>query len=146
MVEVSVRLPCRGHRRQLTNRSQILREPAAEFAGTMLLVIFGTGVNCQAACPPIQGWRPSPKGVSNYLHLLNRNCSVTQRIIIVGLGFSMLGLGSWSVLIWHINIVLLIHERFLLAIALGAWVSGGVSGGHINPAVLRFSSRSVVWR
>ncbi len=112
----------------------------------MLLVIFGTGVNCQAGLSANSGVASSPKGVSNYLHLLNRNCPVTQRIIIVGLGFSMLGLGSWSVLIWHINIVLLIHERFLLAIALGAWVSGGVSGGHINPAVLRLSSRSVVWR
>ncbi len=43
------------------------------------------------------------------------------------------------------SIVLLIHKWFLLAIALSAWVSSGVSGGHINPAVLHFSSQSHVW-
>ncbi len=110
MVEVPVRPHCCGRGRQLTRRSQILREPAAEFAGTMLLVIFGIGVNCQAGLSANSGVASSPKGVSNCLHPLNRNCPVTQQIIIVGLGFSMLGLGSWYVLIRHVNVVLLIHE------------------------------------
>ncbi|PBK78984.1 aquaporin-like protein [Armillaria gallica] len=86
---------------------QILREPAAEFAGTMLLVIFGTGVNCQAGLSVNSGVASSPKG---------------------DWGSVCLGWGA--------------------AIALGAWVSGGVSGGHMNPAItLAFATwRGFPWK
>ncbi|KAK0235010.1 putative aquaporin 4 [Armillaria nabsnona] len=86
---------------------QILREPAAEFAGTMLLVIFGTGVNCQAGLSANLGVASSPKG-----------------------DWASVCLG-WGA-----------------AIALGAWVSGGVSGGHINPAItLAFATwRGFPWK
>ncbi|KAK0443105.1 putative aquaporin 4 [Desarmillaria tabescens] len=84
---------------------QILREPAAEFAGTMLLVIFGTGVNCQASLSTNSGVASSPKG-------------------------------DWG------------SSTILLAIALGAWVSGGVSDGHLNPAItLAFATwRGFPWK
>ncbi|KAK0440310.1 aquaporin-like protein [Armillaria borealis] len=86
---------------------QILREPTAEFAGTMLLVIFGTGVNCQAGLSANPGVASSPKG-----------------------DWASVCLG-WGA-----------------AIALGAWVSGGVSGGHINPAItLAFATwRGFPWK
>ncbi|KAK0475624.1 major intrinsic protein superfamily membrane channel protein [Armillaria luteobubalina] len=86
---------------------EILREPAAEFAGTMLLVIFGTGVNCQAGLSANPGVASSPKG-----------------------DWASVCLG-WGA-----------------AIALGAWVSGGVSGGHINPAItLAFATwRGFPWK
>ncbi|CAE7062573.1 unnamed protein product [Rhizoctonia solani] len=71
-----------------------IREPAAEFLGTMILVIFGTGVNCQVALSGNPAVSTSPKG--EYLSI----------------SF------GWAV-----------------GVALGAWVSGGISGGHINPAV-----------
>jgi len=32
-----------------------IREPAAEFLGTMILIIFGTGVNCQVGDMPTVG-------------------------------------------------------------------------------------------
>ncbi|KAG6908266.1 hypothetical protein DXG01_005531 [Tephrocybe rancida] len=73
---------------------QLLRESAAEFAGTMLLMIVGLGVNCQAVLSSDRAVSASPKG----------------DWISVSLG--------WGA-----------------AIALGVWVSGGISGGHINPAV-----------
>ncbi|KNZ75395.1 hypothetical protein J132_03435 [Termitomyces sp. J132] len=71
----------------------MLRDPSAEFAGTMLLTIFGLGVNCQA--------------------VLSSNTRVSSPK------------GDWTsvTLGWG------------AAIALGVWVSGGISGGHINPAV-----------
>ncbi|KAF9461504.1 putative aquaporin 4 [Collybia nuda] len=70
------------------------REPAAEFLGTAILVIFGTGVQCQVLLSSNPGVASSPKG--DYFS------------VCVG----------WAV-----------------GIALGVWVSGGVSGGHINPAI-----------
>ncbi|KAI9452000.1 aquaporin [Lactarius psammicola] len=71
-----------------------IREPAAELLGTMILILVGTGVNCQFALSADVNISPSPQG--SYL------------------GFNT----AWG-----------------CGAALGVWVSGGVSGGHINPAV-----------
>ncbi|KAF5392700.1 hypothetical protein D9757_000973 [Collybiopsis confluens] len=68
----------------------------AEFAGTMILVIFGLGANCQVSLSTNTNVSPTPKG------------SYTS----VGFGFAV-------------------------GISLGVWVSGKISGGHINPAVGR---------
>ncbi|KAF7346602.1 hypothetical protein MSAN_01888400 [Mycena sanguinolenta] len=68
-----------------------LREYVAEFMGeyrVAVLIIFGTGVDCQVVLSSVTGVAPSAKG------------------------FRMGGR--------HGN---------------GVWVSGGISGGHINPAV-----------
>ncbi|KDQ62611.1 hypothetical protein JAAARDRAFT_466206 [Jaapia argillacea MUCL 33604] len=72
----------------------VLREPAAEFLGTMVLVIFGNGVDCQVVLSGNSLVSSSPKG--DYLSL---------------------NIG-WAV-----------------GTALGVWMVGGISGGHINPAV-----------
>ncbi|KAF9020678.1 aquaporin [Hymenopellis radicata] len=72
----------------------IIRQPAAEFVGTMLLVLFGTGANCQVSLSANTGVASSPKG--DYLS--------------VSFG--------WAV-----------------GLSIGVWVSAGISGGHINPAV-----------
>ncbi|KIJ47799.1 hypothetical protein M422DRAFT_45555 [Sphaerobolus stellatus SS14] len=71
-----------------------IREAAAEFIGTMILVIFGNGVNCQVVLSRNPGVASFPQG--DYL----------------AISF------GWGV-----------------GIALGVWISGGISGGHINPAV-----------
>jgi len=71
-----------------------LREPAAEFLGTMILIIFGTGVDCQVVLSGSTAVAESAKG--SYLSI----------------SF------GWAI-----------------GTALGVWVSGGISGGHINPAV-----------
>ncbi|KAF5339654.1 hypothetical protein D9758_015590 [Tetrapyrgos nigripes] len=73
---------------------QWLREPAAEFAGVMILVIFGAGVGCQVNLSTNTGVASSPKG-----------------------DYTTFAFG-WAV-----------------GLALGVWVSAGISGGHINPAV-----------
>ncbi|KAJ8700792.1 hypothetical protein PTI98_003784 [Pleurotus ostreatus] len=73
---------------------QWLREPMAEFAGTMILVIFGNSVDCQVVLSTNPGVAASPKG--DYLSLTF----------------------GWAV-----------------GTAMGVYVSGGISGGHINPAV-----------
>ncbi|KAF8803370.1 aquaporin [Phlegmacium glaucopus] len=86
----------------LSRIRQILREPVAEFAGVALLVIFGTGVNCQASLSTNSGVASSPKG-----------------------DFLSVSFG-WAV-----------------GISLGVWISGGISGGHINPAI---TLGMAVWR
>ncbi|KAG7095778.1 hypothetical protein E1B28_006482 [Marasmius oreades] len=72
----------------------MIREAAAEFTAVMLLVIFGSGVNCQVGLSSNTNVSASPKG--DYLS--------------VSFG--------WAV-----------------GLALGVWVSAGISGGHVNPAV-----------
>ncbi|THH10765.1 hypothetical protein EW146_g8273 [Bondarzewia mesenterica] len=71
-----------------------LRAPAAELLGTMILVMFGNGAQCQSVLGSNTGVAPTPKG--DYLA-------------------SSFG---WA-----------------CGIAMGEWISIGVSGGHINPAV-----------
>ncbi|EEB95266.1 hypothetical protein MPER_05789 [Moniliophthora perniciosa FA553] len=44
------------------NYRQMIREAAAEFTGVMLLVIFGSGVNCQVGLSSSTGVAASPKG------------------------------------------------------------------------------------
>jgi len=73
---------------------EYVREPAAEFLGTMILVIFGCGGGCQSVLSSSTAVASSPKG--EYLSL---------------------NLG-WAI-----------------GLAMGVWACGGISGGHINPAV-----------
>ncbi|RPD62715.1 aquaporin [Lentinus tigrinus ALCF2SS1-7] len=73
---------------------EIIREPAAEFFGVMILIIFGAGVDCQVVLSANTSVASSPKG--DYLSLAF----------------------GWAA-----------------GTALGVWVSSGISGGHINPAV-----------
>ncbi|KAI0304448.1 aquaporin [Multifurca ochricompacta] len=73
---------------------EVIREPAAEMLGTMVLTLLGTGVNCQAVLSANTGVASSQKG--DYLSI----------------SF------GWA-----------------CGVALGIWVCGGVSGGHVNPVV-----------
>lgn len=86
---------------------EIIREPAAEFVGMFVLMIFGLGNNCQVTLSTNTGVASSPKG----------------EYISTTLG--------WAA-----------------AVACGVWVSGGISGGHINPAVtIAFATmRDFPWR
>jgi len=71
-----------------------LREPAAEFFGTMMLVVFGVGGVCQVVLSASTNVSSTPKGEYFSINV------------------------GWAV-----------------GVAMGVWVSGGISGGHINPAV-----------
>jgi len=71
-----------------------MREPFAEFLGTMLLILFGTGVSLQVFLSS------DPNVVSS------------QRGQYLSISF------GWGI-----------------GVAMGVWVAGGISGGHINPAV-----------
>ncbi|KAK9898544.1 aquaporin [Cystobasidium minutum MCA 4210] len=71
-----------------------LREPFAEFLGTMLLVMFGTGVSLQ------------------YFLSLDPNVVSSPRGTYLSVSF------GWGI-----------------GVGIGVWVAGGISGGHINPAV-----------
>ena len=42
--------------------SEIIREPAAEMLGTMILTLIGCGANCQAVLSANTGVASSPKG------------------------------------------------------------------------------------
>ncbi|KEP49030.1 major intrinsic protein (MIP) family transporter [Rhizoctonia solani 123E] len=48
---------------QTSQTKHFIREPAAEFLGTMILVIFGTGVNCQVALSSNPAISASPRGL-----------------------------------------------------------------------------------
>ncbi|KAK7447701.1 hypothetical protein VKT23_013956 [Stygiomarasmius scandens] len=88
-----------GHEHMYESRlwrtRQWLREPAAEFAGVMILVIFGAGVGCQVNLSTNSGVASSPKG-----------------------DYTSFAFG-WAV------------GKLIPRL----WVSAGISGGHINPAV-----------
>ncbi|KAI9465520.1 major intrinsic protein superfamily membrane channel protein [Lactarius psammicola] len=86
---------------------EVIREPAAEMLGTMILTLFGCAGNCQVVLGANTGVASSPKG--EYFS-------------------SALG---WA-----------------CGVGLGAWVSGGVSGGHVNPVVTVCSAvyRDFPWR
>ncbi|KAG2086311.1 major intrinsic protein superfamily membrane channel protein [Suillus cothurnatus] len=71
-----------------------IREPAAEFLGTMIFVIFGTGVNCSVFLSVDPNVEAVPRG-----------------------DFLSLNFG-WAA-----------------GVAIGVWIAGGISGGHINPAI-----------
>ncbi|KAJ7643934.1 major intrinsic protein superfamily membrane channel protein [Roridomyces roridus] len=71
-----------------------LREYVAEFLGVCIIIIFGTGVDCQVVLSSVTGVAASQKG--SYLSI----------------SF------GWAI-----------------GTALGVWVSGGISGGHLNPAL-----------
>ncbi|KAI1794876.1 aquaporin [Ganoderma leucocontextum] len=73
---------------------EYIREPAAEFFGVMILIIFGAGVDCQTQ--------------------LSKNAKVASAVY-----------GDY----------LSLNFGWAAGTALGVWVSGGISGGHINPAV-----------
>lgn len=73
---------------------ELIREPAAEFFGVMILIIFGNGVDCQS--------------------VLSANTSVSST-----------PKGDWTSLAFG----------WACGTSLGVWISGGISGGHINPAV-----------
>ncbi|KAJ6610467.1 aquaporin-like protein [Mycena sp. CBHHK59/15] len=81
---------------------QTIREAAAEFTGVMILIIFGTGVDCQVVLSSVTAVASSQKG--SYLS---------------------------------------INFGWAIGTALGVWVSAGISGGHINPAV---TLALAVWR
>lgn len=44
----------------------MLKEPFAEFLGTALIIIFGTGVVCQVVLSGNTGVASGPKGVGNF--------------------------------------------------------------------------------
>ncbi|KAG6878847.1 hypothetical protein C0992_007156 [Termitomyces sp. T32_za158] len=102
---------------------QMLREPMAEFFGVMILIIFGNGVDCQVVLSGNPGVAASPKG----------------------LPFYKLGMGCWlDPILSSISSAL----TLFLGTAMGVWVSLGISGGHINPAVtLAFATwRGFPWK
>jgi aquaglyceroporin related protein len=72
----------------------MIREPMAEFAGTAIFVLLGTGVDCSV----VLSTDPA--------------VSATQK-------------GNW----------LSVNFGWAIGLALGAWISGGISGGHLNPAI-----------
>ncbi|KAJ7928118.1 aquaporin [Mycena leptocephala] len=75
------------------NLSTVERSPDKD-TGVCILIIFGTGVDCQVVLSSVTGVASSQKG--SYLSI----------------SF------GWAI-----------------GTAMGVWVSGGISGGHINPAV-----------
>ncbi|TFK73625.1 putative aquaporin 4 [Pluteus cervinus] len=83
-----------AHRSLWSKYRDFAREPLAEFLGTAILVILGTGANCSTALST------SPK-VASSPH-----------------GGALSGNIGWA-----------------LGVSLGVWVCGGVSAGHINPAI-----------
>jgi aquaglyceroporin related protein len=95
--------------------SEAIREPAAEAIGTMILILFGNGVDCQVVLSSVTGVASSEKG--SYL-------SVSF----------LYGVGTYFPSILGVHGTDCEHP----GAALGIWASAGISGGHINPVVCLF--------
>ena len=76
----------------LDSYREYLREPAAEFLGVMILIIFGNGVDCQVVLSANTTVASSPKGVSL---LLNVSGTLADQIQIPGLSLAQLRVGCW---------------------------------------------------
>jgi hypothetical protein len=79
--------------------------------GTMVLILFGNGVDCQVVLGGSTKVVPGAKG--DYLSL-NFGWAIGER---------------------RIPPQLVVIANTVAGAALGVWVSGGISGGHINPVV-----------
>ena len=69
----------------------IIREPAAEFLGTMVLIMFGTAVDCQVVLSSNTSIASSPKGVRTPF------CELCDLLLTIYLGLSISGIwmGCW---------------------------------------------------
>jgi len=86
---------------------QAMREPMAEFAGTAVFVMIGTGVDCSVVLSTDPAISSTPKG--NFLS---------------------------------------VNFGWALGLAMGVWIGGGISGGHVNPAITLAMAtwRGLPWR
>jgi len=94
----------------------------------MILIIFGCGGNCQVVLSSSKAVASSPRGVSIWSSLksmvqLNVMTRTSSPLTLAGL--SVRG-------ICHLISTVLTCFKGL---GIGVWVSGGISGGHLNPAV-----------
>jgi glycerol uptake facilitator-like aquaporin len=91
---------------------ELIREPAAEMLGTMILTLFGTAGNCQVVLSANTGVASSPKGdwvaqAFGWACGPCRFCSFTVPLI----------------------------RNVDTGISLGMWVAGSTTKGHLNPVV-----------
>lgn len=72
---------------------QVIREAAAEFTGVMLLIILGTGVDCQVVLSTATGVASTPKGVSESDSAPSFHClsSRTPTLLVVHLSQYWMG-------------------------------------------------------
>ena len=93
--------------------SEIIREPAAEMLGTMILTLVGCGGNCQAVLSANTGVASSPKG------------DALSSAFGWALGWSL----EPSCYIVHLM------KDIYTGVGLGAMVAQATTGGHVNPVV-----------
>ena len=109
---------------------ELLSGPIGEFVGTMILVIFGAGVNCQATLSSNPLGSASPKGVCLTTTLASSAVSFVHGRIT-----SPYASAGRQACKFSFPPDRRADTLRASGIALGVWVSGGISGGHINPAV-----------
>jgi len=109
-------------------RRASIREPLAEFLGTMILIIFGCGGNCQVVLSSNTAVASSPKGVSMQSGL--KSTVQLNAMIRTSSPLTLAGLSVRGNLRPDFNVLTCFKGP-----GIGVWVSGGVSGGHLNPAV-----------
>jgi len=109
--------------------SQKMREYVAEFAGVMLLIIFGDGVVCQVVLSANEGVAPAPKGV---------------RLSFVSVGDYLIRFvfrnTCLSVLDGQLVPIIppLSCAQFLISVKALPWVSGSVSVSQVDTLILLF--------
>ena len=122
------------HQCSILTTREYVREPAAEFLGVMILVIFGNGAACQTTLSSNTRVSSSPAGVSSLFVLdgdspppLSHSCArypvLKNRTPHTDLADATL------------QDALAVDFGFAVGLSLGAWVTSGISAGHINPAV-----------
>ena len=116
-------------------RRASIREPLAEFLGTMILIIFGCGGNCQIVLSSNTAVASSPKGVSVQSGL--KSTVQSKAMIRTSSPLTLAGLSVRGKMLPYFNV-----STCFKGAGIGVWVSGGVSVGHLNPAVRLYSWRS----
>lgn len=116
------------------------REYSAEMLGTMVMIFFGNGVDCQVVLS--SNTSVSPTGKGDYLSLnFGWACGTLfpllartlHSIPILCVKHVQPEFYRFLLPIYFIECSALYSPLFLSGAALGVWISGGISGGHINP-------------
>lgn len=102
----------------------------AEFLGVAVFVAIGAGADCSVVLSTDPNVASTHKGVSITFNTSSHHSTrLFQEFLSANLGWAIGEISSYAP---HKPSA---HPRFFTGLALGVWITLGISGGHVNPAV-----------